>query len=108
MLEAKYKIFNYSEKFTKKDVKGNIVKIVYDVELSNFEAESFASKLTKMDPLNVYSDFTDMNDDSDSFVLTDTEFIKSNKDLLFKYIDTTKHPDFINTKTLKSMINKLI
>ena len=106
----KYKIIFSDSELKENEIKGNVVKLIYKNELSSIESEDLLSKIQKMKPVMLYSDFKNIVSSNDDTIQLNNanDVIKSSKDLLFDYINLIKKPKHINEKTLKSMIKSIL
>lgn len=103
----KYVVIDTKVDIEKTNIENNIIKILYDVEMSTVENEAFLNKIWEKKPLYVYTDLRNISIDSEEVSRTNITF-KNTKDILYEYIDVTTVPDFIDKDELKKYINLLL
>lgn len=106
----KYKVIFSDEEIKKDDINGNIVKLVFNEELSIAENEKLINNINIHTPLLLNTDFRKMDGDEDdeSVKLDGDRELKTNSELMNEYIDKIDIPKYINEPTLKQMIKSLI
>jgi len=90
-------------------IKGNIVKLIFEKDYGTDGNTKKIENVQKFNPLRFHTDFTKLSNN----IITEEneekiETIKSNKDILFDFIDVTKHPDYINLKKMRNIVNTLL
>ena len=101
----KFKIIYSNKEFTRDDILGNVIKLVYVDELSTISNEDLLTKIQDFSPISIQTDFKNIIQLEDENIENDNKDItniKSSIDLLEEYIKkTTILPEHINKNVLK-------
>lgn len=103
----KYVSIDINEDINNFDINGNIIKLVYDKELSLKDNELLMSRIWDKKPLSVTTDFRNVVEEDEDVGVVDTNF-KNTKEILLDYIDKIKLPDHIKKKNLVGFINDIL
>jgi len=93
-----------------KKIKGNVVRLLFEKDYGTEENNKKIEQIQQHSPLRFFSDFSQITNEVkvDDDKEHQTQTIKSNKEILFDFIDVGEHPEYINTKKMKTIINTLL
>ena len=96
--------------YKSKELEGNIVRLIFEKDYGSVENNKIIEKIQKCNPLRFYTDFSKITNE----VKTEEEkehqvqTLKSNKEILFDFIDIADNPEHIDVKKMKLIIDNLV
>lgn len=95
-------------------IKGNIIRLIFEKDYGTVGNNTIIEKIHQYEPLRFFTDFSkisniiDVDDDEDTNDEILGQTMKSNKEILFDFIELGKHPQHINMKKMKTILNALL
>jgi DNA repair exonuclease SbcCD nuclease subunit len=99
------------EELNPKKIKGNIVRLIFEKDYGTVGNNKIIENIQQFEPLRFYTDFSKLSNIIDSDSKEDNnqvQTLKTNKEMLFDFIDVSEHPDYIDIKKMKSIIDTLL
>ena len=87
----------------KKKIEGNVVKLIFEKDYGTVENNKLMEKIQSYNPLRFATDFSKITNEVKSVESEQIKSvqIKSNKEILFDFIDANEHPPYIDKQKLK-------
>lgn len=94
----------------KKKIEGNVVKLIFEKDYGTVENNKLMEKIQSYNPLRFATDFSKITNEVKSVESEQIKSvqIKSNKEILFDFIDANEHPPYIDNKKIKKIIDTLL
>lgn len=90
-------------------IEGNIIKLIFEKDYGTVENNNKIENIQQFNPLRLDTDFSKLTNE---ISVDDTEAknqtMKTNKEILFDFIDIAEHPSHINPQKIKSIIDMLL
>lgn len=102
----KYVKINTNEKVNPLDIKGNVVKVIFDKDYGKEENEQLLNSIQIHEPLEITVDFSNISFSVKNDITREMD-IKNPKDILLEYINIIENPDNIEKRILKRIIEKV-
>lgn len=106
---VKFVYVSSEEKPNPKKIKGNIVRLIFEKDYGTVENNKIMERVQQCEPLRFNTDFSKLSntvntDEKENQIQT----LKTNKEILFDFIDSGEHPEHIDIKKMKTIIDTLL
>ena len=106
---VKFVYVSSEEKPNPKKIKGNIVRLIFEKDYGTVENNKIVERVQQYEPLRFNTDFSKLSNivnvnENESQLQT----LKTNKEMLFDFIDVGEHPKHIDIKKMKNIIDTLL
>lgn len=99
----------HTEALDLSDVKGNIIKVIFDKNYGTNENNKLMEEVSLKDPFQMNVDFSNVADVGTEEVMEDSvSELVDHKDIMVEYMKKSEPPKNINLKTAVTMVNKLM
>lgn len=93
----------------KKKIENNVVRLIFEKDYGTVENNKRIERVQSCSPLRFHTDFSKLsNEISIDEQETSGQTMKSNKEILFDFIDSGDHPPHIEPKKMKNIIETLL
>ena len=89
-------------------IEGNIIKLAFQKDYGTIRNTEIVDEVQMMNPLYLYTDFTDAAVELTDDIIDDEVEMRSEKEIVKSYIDKSECPDGLEKPTILSMFNNLI
>jgi DNA repair exonuclease SbcCD nuclease subunit len=91
-------------------IKGNVIKLIFEKDYGSVENNKRIEHIQSFNPLRVSVDFSKLSNEITSVKMDENQIqnIKSNKEILFDFIEIGNHPDHIDIGKMKKIVDMLI
>lgn len=104
----KFVVVRSDEDFSKCDVSGNIVKLIFTMDYGNTKNAEILEHIEMLKPLKLHIDFSKIKiDEPDQTDIIECDSIRTNKNHMVDYINKVKLPEHLKKKVLLDVLNRL-